>query len=77
MKSFIAKVSGVDVAVFALVVVVGCGGIGGCLASQHHANVSQGRIYFDNCTCCLAEIEDADQTCYHPFTVYQHRANQS
>ena len=34
----------------------------GCLASQQHACVSQGRIYSDNCTCCHTEIEAADQT---------------
>ena len=34
----------------------------GCLASQQHANVSQGRICPDIFTCCHTEIEVADQT---------------
>ena len=34
----------------------------GCLTSQRHASVSQGRICSDNCTCCHTEIEVADQT---------------
>ena len=34
----------------------------GCLTSQQHASVSQGRICSDNCTCCHTEIEVADQT---------------
>ena len=36
----------------------------GCLTSQQHASVSQGRICSDNFTCCHTEIEDADQTFY-------------
>ena len=36
----------------------------GCLASQQHVSVSQGRIYSDNFTCCHTEIEAADQTFY-------------
>ena len=32
----------------------------GCLTSQQHANVSEGRICSDNCTCCHTEV--ADQT---------------
>ena len=32
----------------------------GCLTSQQHASVSQGRICSDNCTCCHTEIEVAD-----------------
>ena len=36
----------------------------GCLTSQQHASVSQGRIYSDNCTCCHTETEVADQTFY-------------
>ena len=36
----------------------------GCLTSQQHACVSQGRIYSDNCTCCHTEIEVADQPFY-------------
>ena len=34
----------------------------GCLTSQQHAIVSQGRICSDYCTCCHTEIEAADQT---------------
>ena len=34
----------------------------GCLTSQQHASVSQGRICTDNCTCCHTEIGVADQT---------------
>ena len=34
----------------------------GCLTSQQHASVSQGRICSDNFTCCHTEIEIADQT---------------
>ena len=33
----------------------------GCLTSQQHASVSQGRICSDNCTCCHTEIEVADK----------------
>ena len=36
----------------------------GCLASQQHAVVSQGRICSDNFTCCHTEMEAADQTFY-------------
>ena len=36
----------------------------GCLTSQQHASVSQGRICSDKCTCCHTEIEAADQTFY-------------
>ena len=36
----------------------------GCLASQQHISLSQGRIYSDNCTCCHTELEVADQTLY-------------
>ena len=43
----------------------------GCLTSQQHASVSQGRICTDNFTCCHTEIEAADQTFpSHPVTVY-------
>ena len=35
---------------------------GGCLTSQQHASVSQGRICSDNSTCCHTEIEVADPT---------------
>ena len=34
----------------------------GCLTSQQHASVSQGRICSDNFTCCHTELEAADQT---------------
>ena len=34
----------------------------GCLTSQQHASVSQGRICTHNFTCCHTEIEAADQT---------------
>ena len=34
----------------------------GCLTSQQHANVYQGRICSDNFTCCHTEIEAADPT---------------
>ena len=34
----------------------------GCLTSQQHASVSQGRICTDNFTCCHTEIEVADPT---------------
>ena len=36
----------------------------GCLTSQQHAGVSQGRICSDKVTCCHTEIEVADQTFY-------------
>ena len=34
----------------------------GCLTSQQHASVSQGRICSDKFTCCHTEIEVADPT---------------
>ena len=34
----------------------------GCLTSQQHVSVFQGRIYTDNFTCCHTQIEVADQT---------------
>ena len=34
----------------------------GCLTSQQHASVSQGRICSDNFTCCHTEMEVADPT---------------
>ena len=34
----------------------------GCLTSQQHASVSQGRICTDNLTCCHTEMEAADPT---------------
>ena len=40
----------------------GCCLLVGCLTSQKHASVSQGRICEDNFTCCHTEIEVADQT---------------
>ena len=36
----------------------------GCLTTQQHASVSQGRICSDKFTCCHTEIEVADQTFY-------------
>ena len=36
----------------------------GCITSQQQARVSQGRICFDNFTCCHTEIEVSDQTFY-------------
>ena len=35
-----------------------------CLTSQQHASVSLGLICSDKCTCCHADTEVADQTCY-------------
>ena len=57
----------VCVAVYVCVCVCVCTSIGiclfvGCLTSQQHASVSQGRICTDNFTCCHTEIEAADQT---------------
>ena len=42
----------------------------GCLMSQQHASVSQGRICEDNFKCCHTEVEAADQTFY--LTQYQY-----
>ena len=36
----------------------------GCLTSQQHASISQGRICSDNFTCCHTDIEVADPTFY-------------
>ena len=36
----------------------------GCLTSQQHDSVSQGRICSDNCTCCYTEIQVAAKTFY-------------
>ena len=36
----------------------------GCLTSQKHAGVSQGRICSDSCACCHTETEVSDQTFY-------------
>ena len=33
-----------------------------CVTSHQRAGVSQGRIFFDNCTCCNAKTEVADHT---------------
>ena len=38
------------------------GWLAGCLTSQQHASVSQGRIFSDNLTCCHTKIEVADPT---------------
>ena len=38
--------------------------LAGCLISQQHASVFQGRICSDNLTCCHTEIEVADPTFY-------------
>ena len=42
----------------------GCCLFVGCLTSQQHAGISQGRICTDNFTCCHTEVEVADQTLY-------------
>ena len=42
----------------------------GCLTSQKHASASQGRIFWDNFTCCHTEIEVADQTFYLNLSQY-------
>ena len=44
--------------------------LAGCLTSQQHASVSQGRICSDNFTCCHTEIEVADQTFYFTQSQY-------
>ena len=50
----------------------------GCLTSQQHAGVAQGRICSDNFTCCHTETEVGDQNFQtDPVTVCRHRANQS
>ena len=36
----------------------------GCLSSQHHASVSQGRVCSDKCARCKTEIELADENVY-------------
>ena len=38
--------------------------------SQQHASVSQGRICSDKFTCCLTEIEVADETFYFTKSQY-------
>ena len=55
VKTLVVCVSFVDRVVCLLV---------GCLTSQQHASVSQGRICSDNFTCCHTEIKVADQTFY-------------
>ena len=45
-----------------VVAVVLVGWLVGCLTSQKHASVSQGRICTDNFTCCHTEIEVANET---------------
>ena len=42
----------------------------GCLTSQQHAAVSQGRMCSDNFTCCHTEIEVADQAFYFTQSQY-------
>ena len=42
----------------------------GSLTSPPHAGVSQGRIRSNDCTCCHAKIEIADQTRYQTQTRY-------
>ena len=42
----------------------------GCLTSQHHSSVCQGRICSDNFTCCHTEIEVANQTFYLTLSHY-------
>ena len=42
----------------------GCCWLVGCLTSQQHASVSQGRVCTDNFTCCHTEVEVVDQTFY-------------
>ena len=39
--------------------------LAGCLTSQQHASVSQGRICSEKFACCHTETEVADQTFYH------------
>ena len=67
MSSFVSDASQVVVVVvllLLLLLVVVVGWLLACLTSQQHAGVSQGRICSDNLTCCLTEIEVADQTFY-------------
>ena len=42
----------------------------GCLKSQQHASVSQGRICSDNSTCCHTEIDVSEQTFYFTQSQY-------
>ena len=42
----------------------------GCLTSQQHDSVSQGRICSDKFTCCHTEIEVADETLYFTQSQY-------
>ena len=55
LSSFVPYILHVSVPTYIVMLV-------GCLASQQHACVSQGRICSDNCTCCHTEREVADQT---------------
>ena len=43
--------------------------VAGCLTSQQHASLSQGRICSDSFTCCHTEEEVADRTAAKPSTV--------
>ena len=43
---------------------LGCCFFAGCLTTQQHASVSQGRICSDSFTCCHTEVEAANQTFY-------------
>ena len=42
----------------------------GCSTSQQHADVSQGLIYSNNCTCCHTVIEVTDQAVYLTLSQY-------
>ena len=42
----------------------------GCLTSQQHASVPQGRICSDNFTCCHTKIQGADQAFYFTRSQY-------
>ena len=50
--------------------IAGVGWFVGCLTSQQHASVSQGRICSDNFTCCHTDIEVADPTFYLTLSQY-------
>ena len=49
----------------------------GCLTSQQHASLSQGRIFSDNFTCCHTDKSCRPNFPSHPVIVYWHWANQS
>ena len=59
----------------------GCGSnqllLVGCLTSQQHATVSQGRICSDNCMCCHTEIEVGDPTFHLTQSQYTDTASTS